>query len=133
MTRTSKQIVAPHFARMFAVGLAGISAAAHTILGTMDTLMPVMQTDLPLFVRGTIWAAWHMVSGFLILSAYVFWQGGSAARYFGWLYLLGGALFIAIALHLEGAYGLITLPQWVLLLPAGGAALMAGPRLPLKP
>ena len=132
MNRTSKQIIAPHFARMFAVGLAGISAAAHTILGTLDTLVSVMETDLPLFIKGTMWAAWHMVSGFLIYSTYIFWKGGEAARAFGWLYVLGGGLFIVNGLRLEGLYGLITLPQWVLLLPAGVAALIAGPRLPLR-
>ena len=132
MNRNTKQIVAPHFARMFAVGLAGISAAAHTILGTLDTLVPVMGTDLPLFVRGTMWAAWHICSGFLIYSTYIFWKGGEAARAFAWLYLLGGALFVVNGLRLEGLYGLITLPQWVLLLPAGVAALMAGPRRPLR-
>lgn len=124
-----KRDVIAGFSRSFAIGLAGISAAAHTILGTLDTLIPVMQTDLPIFVRGTMWAAWHMVSAFLILSTYVFWKGGDGARYFAWIYLVAAALFVVTGLRMQGLYGLITLPQWVLLAPGGIAALIAERRL----
>ena len=103
---------------------AALTASVHAFVGTFDTLLPVTSGTLPLMVRGTIAACWHFLSLFLLASAWVFARHGAARSCLAWLWVGGGVIFIVTALWMGGLSALMILPQWILLLPTGLAALL---------
>lgn len=105
--------------------LAVFTAILHIFVGTFDTLMPMLEADLPALVSGTLHACWHMVSLFLVVSAWVFWQGSAWARPVAWLWLGSAAIFVAVGIGQGGLAGLLVLPQWTLLGASGGTYLYA--------
>ena len=109
--------------KIVATVLALLSALAHIFIGSFDVLAPVTQSDLPLMVRGTVWTVWHMVSGFLAVSVWIFWKRPEETRVFAWLWVFSGTVFVVAALYLQGPSALIVLPQWIILIPTGVLAL----------
>ncbi len=105
--------------------LAAFTAVLHIFVGTFDTLIPMLEADLPAPVSGTLHACWHMVSLFLVVSAWAFWQGNAFARPVAWLWLGSAAIFVAVGIGQGGLAGLLDLPQWTLLGAGGGLYLYA--------
>ncbi|MEY8881548.1 hypothetical protein [Donghicola sp. XS_ASV15] len=105
--------------------LAAFTAVLHIFVGTFDTLMPMLTMDLPAPVLGTLHACWHMVSLFLVVSAWAFWRGGAMARPVAWLWMGSAAIFVAVGVWQDGLVGLLELPQWTLLGASGGLSLYA--------
>ncbi|MFW2588647.1 hypothetical protein [Sagittula sp. SSi028] len=103
--------------------LAALTAGVHIFVGTFDTLLPVTSGTLPLMVRGTMAACWHILGLFLAVSAWVFARDGAARICLAWLWIGGGVIFVVTALWMGGLSALLILPQWILLLPTGLAAL----------
>lgn len=105
--------------------LALVTMAVHAILGGMDTLRPLLDSDLPPMVKGTFHAVWHIITLVLGASALVFWKGGPAARPVGALWIGFAVIFAAVALVQGGISELLVLPQWTLLGATGSVALWA--------
>ena len=112
-------------ANVSAAALALFTAALHGLVGTFDTLQPVLDADLPLAVRGTMAACWHFLTVFMLCSAWVFLKKRPESRMFASLWVAAAVAFIVTAVTMGGLSGLLTLPQWTLLLPTGGIALFA--------
>ncbi len=110
--------------RIIASILAAATALAHIGLGTFDTLKPVMANpDLSPMVTGTIAACWHFLSLFLAASAYVFWvKRHPATSLFALLWIAFGIVFLIVGATTSG---ILSLPQWIALIPAGVLACMA--------
>jgi hypothetical protein len=112
--------------------LAAVTAAVHTIAGTLEVHSPLLGSALPDALRLLLYACWHLVTVALCLSAWVLLrppQSVSAeaaavlARAIGILWMCFGLVFIAVALLLgRTPAALLMLPQWVLLLPVGWLA-----------
>jgi hypothetical protein len=114
--------------------LAALTAAIHIFIGSADTLLPVLDADLPPAVLGTIHACWHIVGLFLAVSAWLFWRRGSGAVTLAFLWLGAAGIFAAAGIWQAGLAGLWILPQWTLLTAAGGLYLLgAGGRDPSHP
>lgn len=105
--------------------LAAFTTVLHIFVGTFDTLMPMLEADLPAPVSGTLHACWHMVSLFLVVSVWAFWRGNALARPVAWLWLGSAAIFVAVGIGQGGLAGLLDLPQWTLLGASGGLYLYA--------
>lgn len=105
--------------------LAAFTAVLHIFVGTFDTLIPMLEADLPAPVSGTLHACWHMVSLFLVVSIWAFWQCNLLARPVAWLWLGSAAIFVAVGIWHGGLAGLLVLPQWTLLGVSGGLYLFA--------
>lgn len=115
-----------------AAALAAITALVHIIVGGADALEPTLAAALAPNAAGAMHACWHFVSIFLISSVVVFLRGGSAALHFSILWILFAGVFVFVGLYQGGAGGLITNPQWTILLPTGLIALAAHRNKPLQ-
>lgn len=107
------------------IALAALTTAIHILIGTADTLAPMLAAGLDPAVAGTLHACWHILSVILIYSTYIFWRRGAAAWDFAMIWVAGAVIFAAVGVWQQGLRGLITLPQWTLLAAAGGC-MMAG-------
>lgn len=110
--------------RILASVLAAATALAHSGLGTFDTLKPVMANpDLAQMVRGTIAACWHFLGLFMAASAYVFWvKHHPATSVIALLWIAFGIIFLLVG---AATSGILSLPQWIALIPAGVLACVA--------
>ena len=110
--------------RVIATILAAVTALAHIGLGTFDTLKPVMANpDLAPMVRGTIAACWHFLGLFLAASAYVFWvKRHPSTNMFALLWIAFCVIFLIVGATTEG---ILSLPQWIALIPTGVLGCMA--------
>ncbi|WP_432637510.1 hypothetical protein [Albidovulum sp.] len=105
--------------RFAGAGLAALVAAAHVFVGTFDTLVPLLDSDLALPVKGTFHACWHFISIVLIVSVWAFAKGTALARPIAWLWIAFGICFVAAGIFGAGIDGIVAVPQWVLLVPVG--------------
>lgn len=105
--------------RRLAALLAVLTAGVHTILGGMDSLMPLLAAGIDPVAEGALHASWHMVGAFLLWSAFAFWGGGPVARHFAGLWIVSALVFIAVDLWQSGPAGLSQNPQWIILGPVG--------------
>lgn len=103
--------------------LAALTALVHIFVGHFDVLLPLLVSDISPMVVGTFHVCWHMISVFLVYSAWCFWHGGQVALHMALLWLVFAGIFIIVGLWQIGFSGLLVLPQWVLLGPAGGCIL----------
>lgn len=99
--------------------LAAITAAALVFVGTYDTLLPLLQSDIDPMVKGTFHACWHFVSIFLVFSAWNFFKETERAAYLARLWIGFAACFVAAGMAISGISGLLILPQWIFLGTAG--------------
>ncbi|MCW7538026.1 hypothetical protein OOT46_09220 [Aquabacterium sp. A7-Y] len=108
--------------------LAALTAAVHTFAGTAEIQGPLLHSALSSPLRLLLYACWHLVTVTLVLSAVALIRSAlptrtpasaGAARFVAWLWLFFGLVFVAVALIFSGPSGLLTLPQWVLLIPVG--------------
>jgi hypothetical protein len=104
--------------------LAALTAAIHIIAGGQDALKPALAAGLSAPAEGAIHAVWHMVSAFLLWSAFAFWRGGAAAVHFGVLWLISAAIFVYVGLWQDGLNGLLVNPQWTILTMTGALVLL---------
>lgn len=109
----------------FGAALATLTVLIHVFIGHFDVLLPLLSSDLPPPVMGAFHACWHMISVFLAYSAWRFWCGGEMAVHMAVLWIVFAAIFVGVGLWQLGPDGLLILPQWVLLGPAG-ALVLAG-------
>lgn len=107
--------------------LAVLTVLIHVFIGHIDTLLPLLAGDLPPSVSGAFHACWHMISVFLAYSAWRFWCGGQIAVHMAVLWVVFAVIFVVVGLWQLGPEGLLILPQWVLLGPAG-VLVLAGSR-----
>lgn len=107
------------YLKIAGVGLAGLTAVAHIFVGTYDTLLPLLETDLDLAVKGTLHACWHIISVFLAFSVWSFVKETPAARSAALLWIAFGICFFAVGIYSANLRGLLILPQWILLCPVG--------------
>lgn len=128
--RTDKLLVS-------AGALAVLTALVHVFVGTPEIHQPLLSSSLPQPIGLLLLACWHLVSVALaVSSAALLWAALPANRGRGRptvlvvsvMWLLFGLVFVAIAVFFQGAAGLAVLPQWLLLLPVGILAGMAGLR-----
>ncbi|WP_299962341.1 hypothetical protein [uncultured Roseobacter sp.] len=105
-----------------AAGLAGLTAAAHILIGTFDTVLPLWRSDLPFEIQGALQACFHFVSLFLLYSSWSFARAAPGAAAIARLWIGFGLCFLAVGIA-GGA--LWSVPQWLLLLPTGVVALAA--------
>ena len=105
--------------RYAATAFAAFTALLHSLLGSYDTLIPMLEADLDPALRGTFHACWHFVSLFLLFSTYAFWRGRAGAGDLAALWIGFAVLFFGVGLWQGGVSGLMVLPQWILLGPAG--------------
>lgn len=113
-------------------GLALLTAALHIFVGTLDTLAPMLEADLPETISGTLQACWHMVSLFLAVSVWCFWLRHPAAPLLAAMWVASALIFALVAAWQGGVSGLLVLPQWILLAPTGGLYLWANRAAPLS-
>lgn len=108
--------------------LAAVSAAVHLFVGGKDVARPLLNSPLTEEIRLTMYACWHLVSASLVLSALALLAsgvgllgtaGGMMVLFISVLWLLFGAVFLAISLGMARSRGLFRFPQWVLLIPVG--------------
>ncbi len=95
--------------------LAFVTALVHALVGTYDTLLPLLVSDLSLAVIGTFHACWHFVTVFLLYSAWVFWKKLKISSILATLWGVFGVIFLVVAFYHVGISGLLILPQWILL------------------
>ncbi|WP_113703641.1 hypothetical protein [Nonomuraea lactucae] len=107
------------------VTAAGV-AAVHLVAGHVDPVRPLLASPLAQVPKRTLHAVWHMVSADLILAAITLVHLALArpqgARLAGLLlavhFAAYSAVFLVIAMvTFGGAWRLLRLPQWLLLLP----------------
>ena len=107
--------------------LALFTAAVHLIGGGREIAKPLLTNEaLPEPVKLTMYACWHFVSIFLLISGVVL-CAGSATAYFAeqifiaiaMMYFIMSGIFLVITLFVTENKGLFTYPQWTLLLPIG--------------
>jgi hypothetical protein len=110
--------------------LCAASAFIHAVSGGIDTLNPVMATELPFEVRAGIISVWHALTLLLVLATLsCFWAFGHKERagplgaFLGLFLTLYGA--IVLALSYQWFENPMALPLWTLLGAAGLFSLLA--------
>lgn len=108
--------------------LASFTAAVHMVAGTLQIQGPLLGSSIAEPERLLLYACWHLVTAALVLSAGALLWGARAhdpsharplVRWVSALWMLFGAVFLAVALGFAGPRGLLVLPQWMLLFPVG--------------
>lgn len=105
--------------------LAAVVAAIHLIFGHADPVLPLLRSTLAEVPKRTLHAVWHLVSVDLVLAALVLLYLGIAEPAGSGLvavvlavhFAAYAAVFLVLALQLEGPHRGLGLPQWLLLLP----------------
>jgi hypothetical protein len=105
--------------RLSGLILAGMTAAAHVFIGTYDTLLPLLESELAPMVKGTFHACWHFVSIFLVFSVWSFFRKTPYASHLAMLWIGFSVCFVLAGLTDAGVRGLLVLPQWIFLGLAG--------------
>ena len=111
--------------------LALLTSAIHIFAGGNDVARPLLNTSLTNDVKYALYACWHFVSAFFVMSALGFLGAGSGMMqpgfivFFSVLWLLFGMLFFAISVRVNRLGGVFRLPQWTLLLPVGILGLLS--------
>lgn len=117
--------------------LATFTALVHVFVGTPEIQQPLLSSSLPAPLSLLLLACWHLVSVALVVSGLALaWcalranraRAGILPLVISLMWLLFGLVFVAVALAYLGTAGLALLPQWVLLLPVGLLAGIAGLR-----
>ncbi len=101
--------------------ISAVSFFVHLILGQLDLIDPMLESNLSLQVRTELVAVWHMVSVILLATAVVYiyygiknFPSSVMICLLSNLYLVFGIVFI-----ISGLYYSIFTPQWILLMPIG--------------
>ena len=112
--------------------LAAFTAAVHTFAGTYEVHTQLLTSALPKTLSLLLYACWHLVTAALCLSAIALLAPSShkpprsyavLAHAVGVAWTSFGLVFILVALLFGGSpSALLSLPQWMLLLPVGGLA-----------
>ena len=99
-----------------------ITSFIHLISGHFEMVVLLLNSELDLIPRATLYACWHMVTITLFFSSGLLFYIGvkpnnvaskQIATGLGIIYLCFSLLFIGLSTQ----YGFSTLPQWTLLLP----------------
>lgn len=107
--------------------LALFTTLVHVFSGGRGIANPLLADDtLPEPVKLTMYACWHFVSLFLLVSGVVL-CAGSFTVYFSdqifmaiaLMYFIMSCIFLLITFFITENKGLFTYPQWTLLLPIG--------------
>ncbi|OQX16317.1 MAG: hypothetical protein BWK76_11785 [Desulfobulbaceae bacterium A2] len=113
---------------LLAALLAAGTAAIHIVAGGADIATPLLASSLATEPKLTLYAAWHMVSLILVVSALALALGSLPGQvracramvlFISVLWCSFGVLFLGIAMLHPESGGLFSLPQWTLLLPVG--------------
>ena len=111
--------------------LALLTSAIHLFAGGNDVAKPLLGTSLTNDVKYALYACWHFVSAFFVISTLGFLGAGLGVLqpgfivFFSILWLLFGMLFLAISVRVNRLGGIFRLPQWTLLLPVGILGLLS--------
>lgn len=101
------------------ITIAAVAAVARVILGTYDTLLPLLQAEVDPMIKGTFHACWHFISIFLVFSVWRFFKGTAYAYHIAILWIGFSICFLVVGITTAGASGLLMLPQWIFLGSAG--------------
>lgn len=121
------------YLKVAGVGLAGLTAAIHIFVGSVDTLSPFVEGDLDMAIKNTFHACWHFISVFLAVSVWSFANETASAKMIARLWIAFAACFFTVGLYSAGLRGLIIAPQWTLLGAAGVLVLLHFRQLQSKP
>lgn len=106
--------------------LALLTTIIHIFVGGNGAAKPLLASSLADGAKYALYACWHFVSGFFVLSTLVlFLEGFGSLEEPGVivgvssLWVLFGLVFLFISLWVNNIEGVFKLPQWVLLLPVG--------------
>ena len=107
--------------------LALFTAAVHLIGGGREIAKPLLTNEaLPEPVKLTMYACWHFVSIFLLISGVVLCTGSFTICFsdqifmaIALMYFIMSGMFLVITIFVTENKGLFTYPQWTLLLPIG--------------
>ncbi|WP_101789933.1 hypothetical protein [Nonomuraea indica] len=111
---------------LLAAGItAAVVAAVHLTAGHVDPVRPLLASTLPQVPKRTLHAVWHLVSADLVLAAaallYLALVQPPGTPLAGLLlavhFAAYTAVFLAVTSTFDGAWRLLRLPQWLLLLP----------------
>jgi hypothetical protein len=114
--------------------LAAFTSVVHIFAGGVDVVSPLIASSMAGEPKLTLYAAWHMVSVVLAMSAAALFFGSFpryayAARYLvlfvSALWCAFGVVFLVVAAVQPENSWLLKLPQWALLLPVGLLGLWA--------
>jgi hypothetical protein len=99
------------------------SALVHTILGQVDLVNPLLESNLSTQVKGEWVGVWHIVTIILFATSIPLLKAAfkkiensqiDLLKFIAWLYILFALAFIVVSI-----WYFIFAPQWVLLLPIG--------------
>ena len=106
--------------------LALLTTAIHIFVGGNGAAKPLLASPLPDEAKYALYACWHFVTGFFVLSTLVLLLAGFGSLEepgvivgVSSLWVLFGLVFLFISLWVNNIEGVFKLPQWVLLLPVG--------------
>lgn len=100
-----------------------ITACVHLILGQLDLVHPLINSNLEIQIVGEFIGVWHIVTILLFYTAYLLIKIGfkgfddaqkSLLQFIGWLYILA-----AIPFMISSIWFSVFALQWILLLPIG--------------
>jgi hypothetical protein len=111
-----------------ASALAAFTAVLHTFGGTPEIETPLLHAPLAPHISLLLYACWHLVTIALALSALEFFisakpehavQSHYMALFISFMWIGFGLVFVVVDIAYSGLAMLLTLPQWILLIPIG--------------
>jgi hypothetical protein len=121
-----------------ASALAAFTAILHTFGGTPEIEAPLLQAPLATEISLLLYACWHLVTVALALSALGLFisatpkhavQSHYMAIFISFMWIAFGLVFVVVDVAYSGLPMLLTLPQWILLIPIGLLGLWGCARL----
>jgi hypothetical protein len=127
MTEAQSEVAGINYWLAASAALAVLTAAVHVLAGTPEIQGPLLGASFERPVTLELYAAWHLVSVALIVSAGVLvwaaWKRRPSdallVAMVSALWLLFAAVFVVVDLLLAGSTGLLAAPQWTILLAVG--------------
>jgi len=103
------------------------TAAVHIFAGQQEPIKPFLKSNLQDVPKATLLACWHMVSAVLVLTGGLFTYVGcknieklqSLVIFHSITFIIFSLIFMVIGGYFFKHRALISLPQWLLLLPIG--------------
>ena len=106
--------------------LASVTTVIHIFVGGNGAAKPLLASSLAAETKYALYACWHFVSGFFVLSTIVLLLAGFGSLEapgmivgVSSLWVLFGLVFLFISLWVNNIEGVFKLPQWVPLLSVG--------------
>lgn len=108
--------------------ISSFTALIHTLVGQLDLVNPLLESNLSRQAKTEWLGVWHIVTAVLIITSYYLLRYGfnttqkknsDVIQLIGILYILFSIVFIGSSLLMQ-----VFAPQWILLLPIGVLSLI---------